>query len=74
MTKNNIRGYQQEIIDIIMRKLQQDVKEIFIEMPVGTGQSTVIKYLVQLLDSKNQILVMQKTTLSEQQFKEDFRV
>lgn len=26
MTKNNIRGYQQEIIDIIMRKLQQDVK------------------------------------------------
>ncbi len=73
MAKNNIRGYQQEIIDIIMRKLQQDVKEIFIEMPAGTGKSTVIKYLVQLLDSKNQILVMQKTTLSEQQFKEDFR-
>lgn len=73
MTKNNIRGYQQQIIDIIMKKLQQDVKEIFIEMPAGTGKNTVIKYLIQLLDSKNQILIMNNTKVLEQQFKEDLR-
>ena len=56
-----------------MKKLQQDVKEIFIEMPAGTGKNTVIKYLIQLLGSKNQILIMNKTKILEQQFKEDLR-
>lgn len=58
MIKNNIRGYQQEIIETIMKKLQQNVREIFIEMPVGTGKSTIIKYLIEMLDYKKRILIM----------------
>ena len=45
-----MRGYQQEVLDTIMKKLQQNVREIFIEMSAGTGKNSVIKQLVEVLD------------------------
>lgn len=73
MTKNNIRGYQQEIIETITKKLQQDVREIFIEMPVGTGKNVLIKYLIEVLDSKKHILVMYNRKILEEQAKENLK-
>ena len=73
MIKNNIRGYQQEIIETIMKKLQQNVREIFIEMPVGTGKSTIIKYLIEMLDYKKRILIMYNRKFLEEQAKEDLK-
>lgn len=70
MTKNNIRGYQQEIIDTIMKKLQQNVREIFIEMPLGTGKSALIQYLIEVLEPKKHILLMYNRKVLEQQAKE----
>ncbi len=70
MIKNDMRVYQKEIIDTIIKNLKQNKREIFIEMPVGTGKSTVIKYLVELLDSKKRILIIHKTKFLEQQFKD----
>lgn len=68
-----MRGYQQEVIDTIMKKLQQNVREIFIEMPAGTGKNSVIKQLVEVLDSKKHILIMCKEKVLEQQFKKDLK-
>lgn len=73
MTKNNLRGYQQEIIETITKKLQQDVKEIFIEMPVGTGKNVLIKYLVEVLNPKKHILAMYNRKILEEQAKENLK-
>lgn len=73
MIKNNIRDYQQEIINVIIKKLQQNSKEIFIEMPSGTGKSIVIEEVIKLLEAKSNILIMNKNKIAEQQFKEQFK-
>ena len=73
MIKNNIRGYQQEIIETIMKRLKQNVREIFIEMPVGTGKSTLVNYLINVLDSKKHILIMYNSKVLEEQAKEDLK-
>lgn len=69
----NIRGYQQEIIDTIMEKLQQNVREVFIEMPVGTGKNMLIKHLVEMMNSEKHILIILNSKVSEQQFKENLK-
>lgn len=68
-----MREYQQEIINTIMKKLQQNVRKIFIEMPAGTGKSTVIRSLVKEFGTKKQILIMCKGKVLEQQFKDDLK-
>lgn len=73
MKKNDMRIYQQKIIDIIIKKLQQNTREIFIEMPVGTGKITIIKHLIELLDSKKRILIMYNREILEQQFNDFFK-
>ena len=69
----DMREYQQEIINTIMKKLQQNVRKIFIEMPAGTGKSTVIRSLVKEFGTKKQILIMCKGKVLEQQFKDDLK-
>ena len=39
----NLRPYQKEIIKTIIDKINKNKKEIFIEMPTGTGKGVVIK-------------------------------
>ncbi len=68
-----MRRYQQEIIDTIMKKLKQNVREIFIEMPAGTGKDAVIRHLVEMLDSKKNVLIILKSKVLEQQFKENLK-
>ncbi len=73
MIKSNIREYQQEIIDTIIRKIKGDKKEIFIEMATGTGKSTVVKELIRQLNLKENILILTRTKLLEEQDKELFK-
>jgi len=73
MLKSNIREYQQEIIDTIMRKIKEGKKEIFIEMAAGTGKSTVVKELISQLNFKDNILILTKTKLLEEQDKEIYK-
>lgn len=70
MVSNNIRAYQQEIIDIIMNKINHRAKQIFIEMPTGTGKDVVIKRLIELLNHQSRILVLNKNKMLELQFRE----
>lgn len=73
MLKSNIREYQQEIIDTIIRRIKEGKNEIFIEMATGTGKSTVIKELIRELNLKENILILTRTKLLEEQDKEVFK-
>lgn len=73
MLKVNIRGYQQEIIDIIIRRIEEGKKEIFIEMATGTGKSTVVKELIRQLNLKDNILILTRKKALEEQDKEIFK-
>lgn len=65
-----LEKYHLEIINIIMKKIKQQTREIFIEMPVGTGKSSVIKKIVEQLDSKEYILILTKTKTVESHYYE----
>ena len=73
MQNNEIRDYQQRIINTIMKKLQQGSKEIFIEMATGTGKNVVIEQLIKLLDIKSKILIINKRKALEQQLSEKLK-
>lgn len=70
MNNVNIRGYQQEAIDIIIKKIKQGSKQVVIELPTGSGKSTVIKKLIELLNLESRILILNRTKALEYHFKE----
>lgn len=70
MNNVNIRGYQQEVIDIIIKKIKQGSKQVVIELPTGSGKSTIIKKLIELLNLESRILILNRTRTLEYHFKE----
>ena len=68
-----MREYQQDVIDTIMKKLQQEVREIFIEMSAGTGKNIVIRHLIKMLGTEKHILMVCREKVLEQQFKQDLK-
>lgn len=51
-----------------MNRIKENAKEIFIEMPVGTGKSITLKKLAMLLKTNSNILILVNTkSLEEQQ-------
>lgn len=70
---NKLRGYQKEIIDTIIDKVNKNAKEIFIEMPTGTGKSTVIKNLIKNLSPSKKILVLTSAKIIEDQYITDLK-
>lgn len=73
MIKSSLRRYQQEILDIIIEKLQQDAREIFVQMPTGAGKSAIIKYFAKCLKPKSRILIMHSLEIGERQSSEVFK-
>ncbi len=70
MSNANIRSYQQEAIDVIIKKIKRGSKQVVIEMPTGSGKSTIIKKLIELLNQKSRILVLTRTKVLEYHFKD----
>lgn len=70
---NKLRGYQKEIIDTIIDKVNKSAKEIFIEMPTGTGKSTVIKNLIKNLRPSKKILLLTSAKMLEDQYIMDLK-
>lgn len=71
MEKNNLRKYQKEILDIIIKRIKNNEKETFIQMPTGTGKNIIIQELSKLL--KDKILLITSRKSLEQQFVESFK-
>lgn len=65
----SLREYQQKIINIIKEKIKQDKKEIFIQIPTGTGKSTIIKYFIDKIESKKNILIITNNKTTNLQYR-----
>lgn len=68
--ESNIRKYQQDIIDAIENRLEKKETEIVIQMATGTGRSTVIKLLLERLDSSKKVLIITPNNIQKYQWKE----
>lgn len=66
--QRNIRNYQQEIIDTIKKRMENGIKEIFIEMAPGTGKSIIIKNLIENMNPKDKVLLLTSAKLLETQY------
>ena len=66
MKDNNIREYQQQIIDTIINRMKNNKKETLIEIPPGAGKHVIIKRLIEILTGN--VLVITKTIMSKLQF------
>lgn len=64
----NLRPYQKEIIKTIIDKINKNKKEIFIEMPTGTGKGVVIKSLIKKLIPEKSFLILVGNKTIENQY------
>ena len=73
MKKANIqlREYQQEIINTIISRINNNKKETLIEIPTGAGKTIIIKKLAEILNEN--ILVLTDRIVTKLQFMNDFK-
>ena len=73
MKKANIqlREYQQEIINTIISRINNNKKETLIEIPTGAGKTIIIKKLAEILNEN--ILVLTDRIVTKLQFMNNFK-
>ena len=73
MKKANIqlREYQQEIINTIISRINNNKKETLIEIPTGAGKTIIIKKLAEILNEN--ILVLPDRIVTKLQFMNNFK-